>query len=236
MTPMKKFSIIIPIFNEEKTIGSILNQLFNLITLNKSLTCEIIVINDGSTDQSANILKNYKITLVNHLKRLGYGASLKDGIKHANYDNLAILDADGTYPPSELFKLLKNKGHAPLIIGIRSNYFSLSRHFANKILAAFASILFQKKVTDLNSGMRVFRKEVVEKFQYNSWPDGFSFTTTMTLHYLINKMKIHAIPIRCESRLGTSKINVPQLGLNILKIILHFFKLKHQKRLPRLNT
>ncbi len=225
---MSKFSIIIPIFNEEKNLASTLNQIFQLLSYYKSIEFEIIAVNDGSTDKTSEILSEYSLKVITHKKNYGYGASLKDGIKNSKYDNLVILDADGTYPPFELHRIIKNKTSAPLIIGTRANYFSLIRHFANKILALFASLLFQKRITDLNSGMRLFKKSLLQQLNYKSWPDGFSFTTTMTLSFVINNYSIKNISIRCESRQGESKANISRLGFNILKIILQFFKQKYK--------
>lgn len=225
---MKKISIILPVFNEEENLASTLDHSFQLITKYKSIQFEIIAINDGSTDKSLEILRKYKIKIINHTQKQGYGASLKDGIKNSKYDNLIILDADGSYPPFELYRILQYRGPAPLRIGTRKNYYSLIRHVVNKMLAFLASLLFRRWISDLNSGMRLFRKPLIQQLNYNSWPNGFSFTTTMTLSTVIRNIPIKEIPIRSEPRKGSSKAINIRLGLNILRIILKFFRLKYK--------
>jgi len=219
-----------PIFNEEKNITSTITQLFQILTKFKTFLFEIIAVNDGSTDKSLEILKKYKIKIINHPKRQGYGASLKDGIENSSYNDIIILDADGSYPASQLYQIIKYNGPDSLIIGSRTNYFSLIRHFINKILALLASLLFQRWITDLNSGMRLFKKQIIQQLNYLTWPNGFSFTTTMTLSCIITNNMVKEISIRCESRKGESKAIIHQLGFNILKIIFRFFKLKYEKR------
>ncbi|MHA1650079.1 MAG: glycosyltransferase family 2 protein, partial [Candidatus Helarchaeota archaeon] len=157
----------------------------------------------------------------------GYGAALKTGIKNAKFDNIATLDADGTYPPTELLKLLKfyNKD---LIIGVRRTYFSLIRHFFNKFLAIFASFIFCKWISDLNSGMRIFKKSILNRLNYFKWTDGFSFSTTMTLSVLTRNFSIKTVPIYCQSRREKSKVKIVRLGLTILKMIFHYFKRKYK--------
>lgn len=226
---MKKISIIIPTFNEEKNIGQTLDQLFQLINKIKLIKYEIIVVDDGSTDKTLEILKKYPIKIIKHSRNMGYGASLKHGINKSAFNNIAIMDADGTYPPRELYRLLNHIGANPLLIGARSNYFSIIRHTANKTLAFLASILFQTWISDLNSGMRIFNRDLIEKFDYNTWPDGFSFTTRMTLFSIINNIPIKEISIRCETRKGSSKANIAQLGMNIVKLFFYFLKLKYRK-------
>lgn len=225
---MSKFSVIIPVFNEGKYIATLLDQILQLFAPLKSIEYELIVIDDGSTDNTPDILRAYSIEVITHPQNRGYGASLKEGIKVAKYNNLMILDADGTYPPYELIRILKNRTSAPLIIGTRANYFSLIRHFANKMLALLTSLLFCRWITDLNSGMRFFNKTLVQELDYESWPDGFSFTTTMTLATIIHNYPLTTIRIRCAPRHGESKSHFLPLGINIIKIILYFFRRRYR--------
>ncbi|MHA1267592.1 MAG: glycosyltransferase family 2 protein [Candidatus Helarchaeota archaeon] len=229
---MREISIILPVFNEEENLEVILNQLEYLITKVSFIKFEIIAIDDGSTDKSPQILQNHNIRVIHHLTQRGYGAALKTGIKNSNYNYITILDADRTYPPLELLKLLRIHD-ADLIIGERRNYFSLIRHIFNKLLAVLASFLFGKWITDLNSGMRLFNKNCLKELNFPSWPDGFSFSTTMTLSMLLHNYSIKTVPISCESRYGSSKARSSQLGLTILKTILHFFKENYLRKMNK---
>jgi glycosyltransferase involved in cell wall biosynthesis len=226
---MKNISIILPVFNEKENLALTLDQLFQLLTKIHSINYEVIAIDDGSTDESPEILKQYNLKIIHHPQRRGYGASLKDGIKNSKYNNIAILDSDGSYPPSELYRIIKYSNSYPLIIGTRANYFSLIRHFANKMLALLASLLFRKWITDLNSGMRLFNKLMLQKFNFQTWPNEFSFTTNMTLSIILANIPLKQISIRCASRHGHSKLNIPRFGVQILKTIFRFFKQKYKK-------
>ncbi len=226
---MRRISIIIPVYNEEKTIKSIFDQLIQMSSKFKTGSFEIIVINDGSTDKSLDLLKNYPVKIIYHHRQLGYGASLKDGIKNSKFNDIVTIDADGTYPPSELIKLILYGGSFPLVIGNRCNYYSILRHIGDKILAIFASVLFRTWIFDLNSGLRIFNKHIVQRLDYNSWPNKFSFSTTMTLSMIINNLPIKQIPIRCEGRQGPSKANIFSLSMKILKLIFNFLKIKYKK-------
>ena len=97
------------------------------------------------------------------------------------------------------------------------------------MLAILASLLFRRWISDLNSGMRLFDKAFIQQLKYKIWPDGFSFTTNMTLSTVLSKSPIKEIPIRCESRKGYSKASNIKLGVTILKTILRYFKLKYKK-------
>jgi len=228
---MKNISIILPVFNEEENLTYILDKLVQLTEKLKPINFEIIAVNDGSTDTSPNILKNYNIKILQHEHRLGYGASIKDGIKNSSSNNIIILDADRTYPPFELYRIIKVMDSAKLVIGTRANYFSLIRHFANKMLAFLASLLFFTRISDLNSGMRFFEKETIQQLNYSSWTNSFSFTTTMTLSAIINNVPITEIPIRCETRQGSSKLNIFKMGYKILRMIFHFFKIRRKSQI-----
>lgn len=200
-------SVIIPAYNEENSIAKVLDGLKFL-----SENCEIIVIDDGSIDNTAEIVKNYQnIKLIRHESNLGYGASLKTGVKCAAGDIIVITDADGTYPNEripEFIKILRDTD-SDMIVGARTGEHvkiplirKLPKWFINKL----ANYLSGTKIPDLNSGFRAMRKEVINKF-LRILPDGFSFTTTITLAMLSNHYKVRYIPINYFKRTGKSKIS-----------------------------
>lgn len=176
-------SIIVPVYNEEKTVGKTISSLLeNASAL--GVDYEIIAVNDGSTDGSLAVLEKFTaIKKISHPANKGYGASLKTGIRHSRYDWIMIIDADGTYLPDYLPKLAKAADGADMVVGARdknSAGIPMERKHAKKFLNWFAGYLAGKKIPDLNSGMRLFKKEMALKY-WDLFPDRFSFTSTLTM-------------------------------------------------------
>ena len=225
-------SIVIPAYNEEETISKTLNDLKSVLDgIKKSY--EIIVVDDGSNDNSAEVVKNIKnINFVQHPYNKGYGAALKTGIKNAQSDLILIIDADGTYPAKDIPRLLEYANEYDLVVGSRTGKdvnVQLYRRPAKWFLSKLANYLSGAKIPDINSGMRTFRKEDVKKF-FSLLPSGFSFTTTMTLAYFSNDYNVKYIPIDYYERKGKSKIKPFRDGFNfimlIIKTITYFNPLK----------
>jgi len=222
---MDNLSIIIPVYNEEKAIKE--TVVFFEGFLKKNPHAEIIFVNDGSTDRTVQILGavgNEKVKLLNHSKNKGYGASIKTGVKNAAYDYVAIGDADCSYPLGkipELFgKLLEED--ADMVVAARVGKLAKApalRRFAKFVLRKFAEYLSGEKIDDLNSGLRVIKKEAILKF-FRYLPDGFSFTTTITLSLLANDRKVVYVAIDYFKRKGRSKINPFKDPLNFLQLII----------------
>ena len=216
-----KVTIIIPVFNEENAIASVLEEIKNIHLPEKP---EIIVVDDGSTDKTAEVLKNLsnEVRVISHEKNIGYGAALKTGIRHAENDIVVITDADKTYPNYEIPKLVKEIKDYDMVVGARTGenvQVPLIRRPAKWVLNKLANYLTDRKIPDLNSGLRVMRKEVVESY-FNILSDGFSFTTTTTLAMLTNNKKVKYIPIDYYKREGRSKFHPIKDTLNFLKLIL----------------
>lgn len=228
----KKISIIIPVYNEEDSIGNTLSEVKRVMD-NLKLEYEIITVNDGSSDKSKEILeKEEGIKPINNSYNLGYGASIKIGIKNAKYSWIFIIDADGTYPINDIPKLIRHTDNYDMVVGARTGKnvnVPLLRRPAKFILTTLAKFLTRKKIPDLNSGMRLFKKDIAMEF-FNLFPSGFSFTTTITLACLTNDYTVKFVPIDYLKRKGKSTIHPINDFLNfnkiIFKIILYFEPLK----------
>jgi glycosyltransferase involved in cell wall biosynthesis len=216
-----KLSIIIPAYNEaetiEKVISDLKNELANLILENY----EIIVVDDGSKDQTFNILKTIgDIKVLSHKNNIGYGASLKTGIKHSQYDLIMIIDADGTYPASAMPELLKKTEDFDLVIGSREkkgNAIPKERKHAKKFLNWFAGYLSGKNIPDLNSGLRIFKKEIVLKY-WELFPDKFSFSSTTTMVAITHGYDTVFVPIDYYKRKSKSSLRASSF-FNFLKLV-----------------
>ncbi len=214
-------SIIIPIFNEEKSIERVIPALQKVMQ-EAHVDFEIIAVNDGSKDRSLEILKKIPgIQVINHPENLGYGAALKTGIKNAKGEWLAITDADGTYPVGDLPRLFSATNHYDMVVGARTKkgaQIPLLRKPGKKIVNLWANFLTGKKIPDLNSGMRIFKKSLAEEF-FHLFPSGFSFTTTITLACHANDYLVKYIPIDYFKREGKSTIHPLKDFLRFLILI-----------------
>ena len=199
-------SILIPAYNEEESIAGTVEAIRKHSVGLKAL--EIIVINDGSTDRTGEIARGLPVTLIEHETNTGYGSGLKDGLQQAQHEFILIADADGTYPLEDIPKLLADAADYAMVVGARTGavvQVPLLRRPGKWIITRLAEYLSQRKIPDLNSGFRVFRKDTALRF-LSLYPDGFSFTTTITLAMLTNHYKVKFIPINYHRRVGKSSI------------------------------
>lgn len=222
---MEKLSIVIPVYNEEKAINGALEFFKNLLEKNPDL--EVIFVDDGSTDDTLQILKNNihsRMILLAHDKNKGYGAAIKSGVKVASHNYIAITDADGSYPNErilEFFQILLEE-NADMVIGARTGKvvrMGFFRKFPKYFLRKLAEYLSGSTIPDLNSGLRVVRKELIQK-SLKYLPEGFSFTSTLTLFLLSNNNKILYYPINYYKRMGKSKIKPFRDTMNFLQLII----------------
>jgi glycosyltransferase involved in cell wall biosynthesis len=227
---IKKVSVVVPAYNEEGAVGEQLSEIQDVMK-ESGWEYEIIVINDGSTDKTLNEIKNYDVRIINFPKNRGYGASLKAGIKEAKYPYVCITDADGTYPSKSIPNLLAEIHNYDMVVGARISekaQIPISRKPAKWFLRKLASYLAGQNIPDLNSGLRVMRKEIVQKY-YHILPPGFSFTTTITLSMLCNDYQVCYQTIDYYQRKGTSKIrptDAYHFLLLVLRTIVFFNPLK----------
>ena len=222
---MKKISIVIPVYNEQEGLNNTIRQMEELLE-STDFDFDIIIVNDGSTDGSNKILEginNPLIKIIHHDINRGYGAALKTGMAKASASYVCITDADGTYPNLELKKLANYiKDGYSMIVGARTGdvvQIPLLRRLPKWMLNKLANHLTGMKIPDLNSGLRIMKKEDVEKF-IKILPDGFSFTTTITLAMLTNNMPVCFLPINYYHRKGNSKIRPFYDTLNFLQLII----------------
>ena len=216
-------SIIIPAYNEENSIGRVIEGI-KKVADNYDESCELIVVNDGSTDRTGEIVKQSQAKLIEHPVNRGYGAALKSGIKKAKYNLIVITDADGTYPNDRIPELVEisKEGDFDMVVGARVGKnvkVPMIRKPAKWFITKLASYLTDTKIPDLNSGLRIIKKEAIERF-IQILPDGFSFTSTMTLAMLTNGHSIKYEPIDYFKREGKSKIKPIQDSLNFIQLII----------------
>jgi glycosyltransferase involved in cell wall biosynthesis len=220
-------SVVIPAFNEQDGIANIVNRVQAVRpALHQAgvANLELIVVDDGSKDQTAAIVAGCPdVKLVRHPTNKGYGAALKTGFHAASGELLAFLDADGTYPP-EYFPQLCQAAIAggDLVVGSRrsgaSSEMPFVRRLGNLIWSTLLSLIAGQKVADPASGMRVFRREVLERLY--PLPDGLNFTPVMSTRAVHEGVQVVEVPIPYKERLGRSKLNVVRDGVRFLQTIL----------------
>ncbi|MBK9005667.1 MAG: glycosyltransferase family 2 protein [Anaerolineae bacterium] len=216
---MTILSVVIPAYNEEDGITEIATRVLAVAPDLKKAgveEMELLVVDDGSRDKTAEVASNIKgVTLVRHPKNKGYGAALKTGFAQAKGELIGFLDADGTYPPEYFPKLCQSalRG-AELVIGSRmageKSEMPLVRRIGNFFFATLLTILGRQKVTDSASGMRVFRREILEHIY--PLPDGLNLTPVMSTRALHEGIKIEEVPIPYSERVGRSKLSAIRDG------------------------
>ena len=217
-------SVIIPAYNEEGAIGKVIVEIIKVLQENNIYeNSEIIVVNDGSTDRTREIALEKKITVLDNPQNMGYGYSLKKGIENAKNETIVITDADLTYPFSFVPEMLKikEKGY-DLIVGARTGKYykeSVLKNILRKILKKFVEFVSGKKITDINSGLRVFDKSTVMRY-FPRLCNTFSFTTSQTLAYLMNDLFVYYLDIPYNKRYGKTKIHLLKDSIKSMRYIL----------------
>ncbi len=211
---MTVLSVVIPAYNEEDGITEIATRVLAVKSDLKKVgvkQMELLVVDDGSRDKTAAVASKIKgVTLIRHPKNKGYGAALKTGFAQAKGELIGFLDADGTYPPEYFPKLCQiAMNGAELVIGSRmageESQMPLVRRVGNFFFATLLSILGRQKVTDSASGMRVFKREILEHIY--PLPDGLNLTPVMSTRALHEGVKIEEVPIPYSERVGRSKLS-----------------------------
>ncbi|MGI9628501.1 MAG: glycosyltransferase family 2 protein [Longimicrobiales bacterium] len=220
-----EFSVVIPCYNEEAAIGPALDEL--AVCLGDTTAYEVIVVDDGSTDGSARAIQDAqarhpRLKVFSHLVNRGYGAALKSGIRRSSGELIVITDADGTYPSDRIPDLLRIAEEADMVVGARIGAnvkYPMIRRLPKFFLSRYAAWIVGQPIPDMNSGLRVMRRAVVEEF-LNILPDSFSFTTTITVATLSKNYDVRFEPISYAPRVGRSKIQPVRDTLRFLQLIL----------------
>jgi glycosyltransferase involved in cell wall biosynthesis len=200
-------TILIPAFNEEAAIAQEIDRIHQVMK-EAALRYEVLVVDDGSKDDTAKIAQAKGCRVIRHPRNLGYGASLKRGFREAKSELVVITDADGTYPPEDIPRLVNESQHYDMVVAARTGNnvrIPFVRRAPKWFLRVLASYLAGVAIPDLNSGLRLIRRSHVRRFAH-ILPSGFSFTTTISLAYLCNELTVGYIPIDYKERIGSSKV------------------------------
>ncbi len=217
-------TIVVPAYDEERGIEGVVQR---LSALELGVPLELVVVDDGSQDRTSAILARLdeqlpRLRVVRHSVNQGYGAALKTGFAQASHEIVVITDADGTYPESSIAALLAciDDG-AEMAVGARRGAnvnIPLVRRPAKAFLRMLASFLAGTPIPDLNSGLRAMRRDLVLAYR-PILPQGFSFTTTITLASLTNHHRVDYVDIDYAARAGASKIRPIRDTLGFLSLI-----------------
>jgi len=211
-----KVSIIIPTFNEATTIGGLIGTIKTLYP-----DYEVIVINDGSGDDTAAVAGKAGATVYSHPYNIGNGAAVKSGIKVASGDVLLFMDGDNQHEPGDIAKLLEHLPAYDMVVGARSmgSHASWTRAIGNKLYNWMASYVAKFPIKDLTSGFRAVKSDIARNFLY-LLPNTYSYPTTLTLGVLRNGGSVKYVPIKMlKRRTGKSNISLLRDGVRFFMII-----------------
>jgi glycosyltransferase involved in cell wall biosynthesis len=224
-----RVSVIIPAFNEARSVGAVVGDIFKALGKNEALSpFEVIVVDDGSQDETAQAAEQAGAKVIRGSQRRGYGAALKRGIYASKANRLAIVDADETYPVEQLPEMIKlmDEG-AEQVIGARVTkdaHVPLFRWPAKWAVTWLAMKLTKRDILDLNSGMRCFSRRRVERC-IRFLPNGFSVSTCLTVIALLEEWEVRWLPIGYRKRTGSSKFKAIQdtcrLLLSLLRAVVY---------------
>ncbi len=228
MKTLTKISIILPAKNEAINLGPLLQELKAIF-----YDVEIIVVDDGSTDATAEIAIREGVKVISHPYCQGNGAAIKTGARNASGDILIFMDADGQHDPADIPVLLEKLADGyDMVVGTRTagTHASWLRRVANGFYNRLASMMTGHKIEDLTSGFRVVKANKFRRFLY-LLPNGFSYPTTSTMAFFRSGFPVAYVPIHAGKRLGKSHIRLMRDGARFFIIILRIGALFSPMRL-----
>jgi glycosyltransferase involved in cell wall biosynthesis len=223
-------SIILPVFNEEDSIVTAIESIQKLFS-SQLKDFEVLVVDDGSTDKTKVRVQEFlksdvrgNIRLVEHPHNLGYGAALKTGIKESKFKYCGIMDADSTYSPKDLLALysLLIKDGFDMVVGSRQGKFyqgNIRKRLLRLLLRNFVEYMTGRLIPDINSGIRVFSKEKVSE-NSRLLSDKFSFTTSITLSFMMRNLFVAYLPVSYDNRKGETKVKLISDSFRTLGFVL----------------
>ncbi len=214
-------SVVLPAYNEEAGVAGTVRELADALAAMGIGGFELIVVNDGSTDRTAELAQEAGARVISHPESAGYGRALKSGIAAASHDTLIICDADGTYPAEHLPELLeKFEQGFDMVVGRRQRFRdSLTKGLLRHVLRWLVQYTAGRPVPDVNSGFRVFSQDTIRPY-LNILSDKFSFTTSLTLAYMMTGRFVAYVPIGYRMRQGKSRTRLLRDSLRTLQYIL----------------
>jgi polyisoprenyl-phosphate glycosyltransferase len=216
-------SVVVPAFNERDAVAATVRELRSVLDGHGGLpTAQIIVVDDGSSDGTGSIAEQHGAIVVRHPHNLGYGRALKSGIQAALHDTIVILDADGTYPVADIPRLVdRYREGFDMVVGARSGSGfreSLSKRALRRVLKLLVEFTAGRSVPDVNSGLRVFSRATILPY-FPHLCDTFSFTTSLTLAYMMTGRFVTYAPITYVERVGATKVRLLRDALRTLQYI-----------------
>jgi len=227
---VKELTVVVPAFNEAEAIRPTIEALTRVLG-GADIDYEVVIVDDGSSDGTGDAAEAAGARVIRLEENSGYGYALKTGIAATRSRYVAIIDADGTYPAERIPEMLKAAAEADMVVGDRGaemRNVPWVRRPAKWMLNTLANLLARRKIPDLNSGLRVFKRPSLERFT-QLLPDGFSFTTTITLSMMCSNLRVVYLPITYAKRVGKSSMKPTAFFtfiLLVLRIIVFFQPLR----------
>ena len=218
-TDYSELSICIPVYNEGAVVGSVITKVLECFS-----KAEIIVVDDGSTDDTFDVLSEFKnIILLKHTRNIGYGASLKTAMRKSSRSNILWMDSDGQHRIEDV-KLVADRilmDDSDAVLGVRGKDSNIqhNRQLGKRVLNFIAQLVARDNIPDLNTGLRAFRRNVILRYLH-LLPDGFSASTTSTLVMMKRRYSINYVNIVTESRVGHSTVKIFNDGIRTLHLLI----------------
>ena len=220
-------TVLLPVFNEEEALPAIIQEIKDVLDPHQWVY-EILVIDDGSTDRSAELADSCGVRVVRKVKNSGSGSARRLGVIHAYGQIVCMLDADGSYDPSTIPEMMTYFPEYDQVNGARDKEkgtLPILRKPIKYLLRMFASYLARQHIPDLNTGLKAFKRNLMRQYLWVV-PDGFSCVTTMTLAFFCNDHAVKYVPTRYRQRIGQSKFHpikdTLKYFLTIIRIIVYF--------------